>query len=250
LLSAFAMTALPFSSRVSLALGLTLAAGCTVAFAACGGSVNNGSESGSSGANNGSSSGSGVDAGSGIKGDGVLAAACPASPPLPGSSCTPTGLACEYGGEGPYLACSTIHTCRDGAWSSNSGGGGGTCVAIPSENEAACPATFNGLAAGDACPAIHDACVYPEGKCACASCFSPDAGGAAKAWSCVKWLVAAGCPTPRPRIGSACTVEGQECGYATVCSAVSTDLPDLKCEKGLWRDVPVLQPPCAFPMCQ
>ena len=249
LLSAFVMTAQASSPRVSLALGLFLVASSIAAFAACGGAVNAGNEAGSSGTG-GTSGSSGNDDGVLTKPDSGLPTVCPPSAPLPGSACPSRGLACEYGGEGPYLACSTVHTCIEGAWSSNGRGGGEACVALPSENEAACPATFDGLGRGDACPDLHGACVYPEGKCACASCAAPDGGGAARGWSCVPWPVATVCPTPRPRIGSACAVDGQACSYATVCSAVNTGLPNIECDNGLWRDVPVPQPPCAFPTCQ
>ena len=223
-------------------LPLSIAASLMLGFAACGGSVNSVDQG--NGAGDGGARG---DAASNGNGD-VRSDACPASVPLPGSPCASAGLTCEYGGEGPYLACSTIATCRaDKSWISN--GGGAECTALQSENDPACPSSYEALEPGAACPAIHGACVYPEGRCACASCFSPDAGGSAKGWSCVRWPSPTGCPTPRPRIGSSCAVDGQECGYATFCSAVGSGLPDLTCSNGLWQELLRPAPPCALPMC-
>jgi len=230
------------SSSSAHALGLSIASSLVVTFAACGGSVNNGSL-GDGGARGDASMTSNDDNGNGVSGP------CPASAPLPGASCDRVGLTCEYGGEGPYLACSAMATCgNDKRWISN--GGGAQCTASQRENEAACPSSYDALAPGAACPTINGACVYPEGKCGCASCFSEEAGGPQKGWSCIRWPSPAGCPQPRPRIGSSCAVDGQKCNYATYCSAVSTGLPDLTCANGLWQQLPSPPQPCPFPTCE
>jgi hypothetical protein len=73
----------------------------------------------------------------------------------------------------------------------------------------------------------------------------------AKHWSCVAWPAPpAPCPTPRPLVGSACDVEGTACNYAVLCSAVSFDLPNLKCVDGRWQSQRLEVPPCAAPVCQ
>lgn len=213
-----------------------------VAFTACGGSTDSSNQAGS-----------GADSGSRTEQQGndggVLAAQCPASPPQTGAACSPAGATCEYGGEGNLLSCSTLFTCGEaGQWLSNARGA--ECNGTQAGNAPACPSSFGALASGEACPGdLHGTCVYPEGACQCASCFAPDAGGAGRLWSCVPWPAPEGCPTPRPRAGSACSSEGQECGYASVCSSVNLGLPDLRCVGGVWQSQEVLQPPCAFPSC-
>jgi hypothetical protein len=122
-------------------------------------------------------------------------------------------------------------------------------VGTPAQNPAACPASFTALAPGSTCPSsIASRCVYDEGICACVGCVADGGGG--PLWGCTKWSSApAGCPSPRPLLGTPCRVEGKECDYATVCTAVSLAQPDMKCANGTWTDVPVPQPPCAVPSC-
>jgi hypothetical protein len=249
------------SSRISLVLTLLLTASAGLAFGACGGSVTgvNGSSDGSSGSsgssgsqqNGGSDSGTNTNTSGGSSGGssgGTLAAACPSAAPAQGSSCTPSGLSCEYGGEGPYLECATLAKCgTDGTWAVDAPDP--SCKGLQSENDPACPASYTALATGSACPAADVSCVYPEGLCGCAGCFSQDAGGQVKAWACVAFPTPTACPTPRPRIGSSCSVEGQECEYATVCTPLGTGLPNVKCVSGLWQSAQIIEPPCAFPQC-
>jgi hypothetical protein len=241
-----------------IAVIAALGALASVGSAACGGSVQStdaqtdGGKNGTTGngTNGGSTGGSGGGTGVSDSADGgtALAASCPPSAPADLASCGgQVGLACEYGGTGNYLRCSTIAECRaDGVWHVTLPQP--SCKGIQADNEAACPSSFGALSAGIACPAgLQGSCAYPEGVCECATCSSPD--GTGKGWSCARWLEPQGCPSPRPHIGSACSTDGQECDYANVCSAVSLELPDIKCVGGVWQPQVIPTPPCAFPSC-
>ena len=216
----------------------------------------------SSGDGNGASGGaqstgtSGGGGGGSGGGDGALISMiCPTGAPATGADClgaTSPGTLCEYGGEGAYLACTTLAVCgTDRKWIVSAPDA--SCSGIASKNEAACPSSYAALAAGAACPAtLGGSCVYPEGVCECAHCGAPGGGGGGNepAWSCAAWpRTAPACPSPRPRAGTVCTTNGQECDYARVCEAVSLGLPDLKCVAGFWQDQKKPAPPCAFPQC-
>lgn len=244
----------------------------TVAFAACGGTVQssgvgdggaqnnnvvNGGSSGSSGTtgSSGSSGSTGSSGSSGTTSGGgdTLSPRCPPTAPPDGSSCSSgAGVTCEYGGKGAFLECSTVAVCgADATWSTTTPDP--SCKGVQSENEPACPSSYAALGAGAACPAnVQDSCAYPEGLCNCATCSSPDGGlmgNPGKGWSCARWPSPQGCPTPRPRIGSACAVEGQDCNYVNYCSAVYLGLPDAKCVDGVWQPQQHPPPPCVFPQC-
>ncbi len=242
------------SSRLGLAASCALLA--TFAFAACGGTVRSDPAGDGGAQNDGVVNGGGTSGGttgSMTTGGGTtLGPGCPASAPPDGSSCSSgAGVTCEYGGQGPDLACSTVARCgADAKWSTRTADA--SCRDVQSANESACPSSFAALGLGDACPAgLAGSCAYPEGVCECVSCSSPDAGamGPSKAWSCARWPEPQGCPTPRPRAGSVCTVEGQDCNYENFCVAVSLGLPHLKCESGAWQTQQDGPPPCPFPEC-
>ena len=249
------------SSRLGLAGSCALLA--LVAVAACGGTVQStdardgggtsgGTSGATSGGTSGATSGGGTSGTTTSGGSDTLSARCPASAPPDGSACSSgAGVTCEYGGQGPFLACATVARCgADAKWSTRIPDA--TCKGVQSANESACPSSYAALGAGDACPAsLQGSCAFPEGVCECASCFSPDAGamGPTKAWSCARWPEPQGCPTPRPRAGSACAVEGQDCNYVNFCAAVSLGLPHVKCESGVWQEQEDPPPPCAFPQC-
>ena len=216
------------------------------------GGAQNGASSGGNGSGNGNGDGNGSSGGSLNGVDGTLSPKCPPTAPADGTPCgNDSSIACEYGGQGVSLACSTIAVCStEGAWSTRTPDQG--CNGVQATNAPTCPASYASLAAGDACPTnLQSACAYPEGLCECASCASPDAGanGPIKAWSCARWPAPEGCPTPRPRAGSACATEGQSCNYTNYCSAVSLGLPDLVCKDGQWHEGQSFPPPCAFPQC-
>jgi hypothetical protein len=188
----------------------------------------------------------------------VYAGGCPPTLPPEGAPCS-TSSACEY----PFGAnplCTILAYCPlvamtpvgDGQASAGSADGDGgpgrfwrhstpsdpSCAPTP----AACPASFGALASGSACP-VNAICTYPEGRCNCIPCTPPDGGvsdaGAADAstqWVCEAWMTPAGCPEPRPLLGTACSNEGQECDYGEGCGS-PVDLPDpMGCRGGVWVD--------------
>lgn len=165
---------------------------------------------------------------------------CPASLPQAGSTCTPDlpprgGVwLCEYGSD-PH--CTTVAQCS----ATSASGPYQWTLTEPDPscagNPPACPASFGALANGAACPGAQS-CTYPEGRCSCAPCAS-GAGGQGTEWECEAWQTPAGCPEPRPLLGTACDTEGQECGYgAACCGSVSTE-PAMVCNGGYWSVVPV-----------
>ena len=240
------------SARLALALVVAAASASSAAFVACGGTVeavpiDHDDGSASDGASSADGATSGDDASTITDGNGG-GGSCPSAAPTVGAPCPRAKLVCEYGGEGDHLLCTTTFTCdATGTWSATGGDAG--CVATPAEDPAACPASFGALAPGSACPAgLTTHCLYAEGPCGCGSCIADGGGGSL--WACRTWSTApTGCAFPRPRLGTACTTEGKECDYATVCTPVSEEQPDMKCEGGIWVPVPVPQPPCSVPRC-
>lgn len=224
-------------------VGAFLVLAC-VSVAACGGSEIGVAESDGGVAADGGSGGGGDGGGGG--GGGGPGGSCPAALPAARTACTTPGLACEYGGEGDHLLCSVVVNCgQDHTWYSSASGA--PCVGSQAENPSACPSSFTALGRGAACPTDLDArCVYPEGTCACQTCSGGD-GGLTRAWACETWPDPAGCPEPRPRIGSPCTNEGQECSYGSICGVVS-GVPLLDCRDGVWKRAAIAAD-CALPKC-
>lgn len=142
---------------------------------------------------------------------------CPATLPSTGSACTGANLECEYGTD-PNPACNQIVSCQGGTW--HASGFFGQCRP-PAPQPPSCPASLHDIKEGAAC-SPEEVCEYPDGRCTCSPPFGgplpQDAGGAH--WSC---LPGAGCPYPRPRVGSSCTQANEsctyyECSYSQVCS--------------------------------
>jgi hypothetical protein len=100
------------------------------------------------------------------------------------------------------------------------------------------------------CPPLHDlgacpadtsvtctmdtTCAKPDGSlCRCTSC-RPTApicqNQGAPSWYCPAPVTTAGCPTAEPNFGTACNVEGKECGYF----ALDCGHPDRVCSHGVW----------------
>jgi len=138
---------------------------------------------------------------------------CPGSAPAMNAPCSQDNLSCEYG-------CGSVLVCSTGAWSGSLENP--FCPMGP--NPAACPTVFAAIDASSACPDPGDTCVYASGVCECNAPFDPTPDGGAS-WWCGP---GAGCPMPRPRIGSACVSEGQTCSYQE-CGAAQT------CQGGVWQ---------------
>jgi hypothetical protein len=179
---------------------------------------------------------------------------CPRAPPPAGGTCkdpagAPAQWACEYGTD-PH--CATRATCDvyPGARGNASQWSvwpppASYCTAPPG-----CPSAFD-ADAGGACP-TDGVCTYPEGRCACGPCASTryicgapndcaaDAAADATRWRCEAWLTPAGCPEPRPLLGTPCADEGQVCLYgaiATECALAPLD-PPMECLSGVWAPYP------------
>jgi hypothetical protein len=179
---------------------------------------------------------------------------CPASVPKDGGTCSPMDggvLACEYGGNAngactTFARCATPNASTPLHWIVSPAAQG--CA----QNGAACPATY-GSGEGAMCPAMNLSCDYAEGRCACLAC-APD-GGVQNGytggyWHCRAWNdVAAGCPTPRPRLGSECSApEGVVCDYGQCCGGPSLG-PSALCAGGVWREYASGGCACAIRLC-
>ena len=157
--------------------------------------------------------------------------ACPDAPPKPGDACTQQTVQCEYGTATWNVACDTTFQCENAVWTTIKPSYE-ACTPEPGPNPAACPASYSAVPTGTAC---HNniTCTYPEAVCACDYGFGgppPDFdGGIAGSWGCVP---EPGCPMPRPRLGSACSIEGTFCTYET-CTYGQT------CINGMWQSQPM-----------
>ena len=88
-----------------------------------------------------------------------------------------------------------------------------------------CPNTYGDVPKGQACSPLGLDCAYAQGQCNCAD--TVPASGPTPVWQCS--TPAAGCPDPRPRIGSSCTQEGLSCDYGACTGGV-----ELQCTGGVW----------------
>ncbi len=195
-----------------------------IALAACGGSVTGNDDAGGGG--DGTDSGGGTDTGGGSDSGGGGHASCPSSPPAASSSCTAVGLACEYGKD-PNVACNQVFQCASSGWTLQTNPGCAT--------GGQCPASYAAVPQNGSCQPVDLECSYPQGLCICS-----DGGGPARAggpeWSC--FAPVAGCPNPRPAVGSACTEAGLQCNYGACFGGV-----ELQCVDGTWQqDVAVACP--------
>jgi hypothetical protein len=175
---------------------------------------------------------------------------CPSELPTDKTPCDVLDLACEYGGTGDHLLCSTIAYCY-----SVPGGGNqwyvkppwSGCIASQAQNPIGCPPSFTTLPVGATCPREPATqCIYDQGVCGCITCFA-DGGARSTEWACNEWPAPRGCPERRPRVGSPCTNEGDTCPYAIMCS-VNDGEPPMECKNGRWV-VQELSDACAIHAC-
>jgi hypothetical protein len=153
---------------------------------------------------------------------------CPASAPSPGSACTQQTVQCEYGDASWNVACDVVLQCTNDVWTTIQPSYV-PCTPKPGPNPAACPPSFASVPQGAACGGSLT-CSYPQGVCTCQSPLGgppPPSfdGGPSGYWACVP---EPGCPMPRPRLGSACSLEGTFCTYET-CAYGQT------CINGTWQ---------------
>jgi hypothetical protein len=155
--------------------------------------------------------------------------ACPAALPAIGGACTGT-LECEYG-SAPDVSCDTVVECSAGSWAAKSSPSGASCQAAP--NPAACPSSYATLVTQTSCTPEGTACDYPEANCTCATQCQM-VGSMTLFWCCPDAPSSVpGCPTIRPRIGSACATPEATCDYGG-CSGNVT----LQCSSdGTWQPI-------------
>jgi hypothetical protein len=219
-------------------------AALTAVAVACGGSTfepsgdGGGGGSSSGGGDAGGSSDTGV-ADTGVPDTGVVETGtghdagtieCPASVPGSGATCSRAGLTCEWGASN-VPDCDTEATCTNGEWAVTAPNPGGLdCGGGP---KITCPPSFASVPVGDACSPDGGYCDYPEGRCGCAAGGGPIRlidGSVQAFWSCQN--PAAGCPKPRPLLGSSCAMEGLECDYGT-CGTIPGGNAE-QCTGGVW----------------
>ena len=160
---------------------------------------------------------------------------CPSTAPAAGAPCSPVGRTCEYGAD-PTPACNQIATCTASGWTY----GPPTC---PSGCASTCPSgtcpvaylTTASPTAASVCSAPGLVCSFPQGTCACssnaASSASTDAG---LHWTCI--AAEAGCPDPRPDLGTPCT-GSTTCDYAACSGGI-----EIVRKSGVWESVAAV--PC------
>jgi hypothetical protein len=91
-------------------------------------------------------------------------------------------------------------------------------------NSGSCPSSIAIPSAGGPCTDNGLTCAYSTGVCNCAVFFGGiEVGDAGPSWTCNP---GAGCPVPRPRLGSPCTGNAS-CTYET-CSFGED------CQDGVW----------------
>ena len=87
---------------------------------------------------------------------------------------------------------------------------------------------------------------YSDAVCGCLPCLDLKNGGVRGTMHCrLRTDVQAGCPTPRPRLGDACSTEGLICDYTQCCGGPSLG-PSMQCSGGYWHSYS--SGACACPM--
>jgi len=205
---------------------------CVAALAACGGStvgVDGDGDSGGGGGEGGSTDGggtggdgsttadSGGDGGGTHQDSGNTSTGCPTSAPSSGA-CSPVGLECEYGNNA-NPGCDSIVDCTQNGWQEATGencSGQGTC-----------PTTYDAVPKNQDCTPDGFSCGYSDGQCNCA----PVAMSAHQSpvWQCTP--TTAGCPAPRPDLGTVCSVSSSTtCDYGACNGGVAE-----VCVGGHWQ---------------
>jgi hypothetical protein len=130
---------------------------------------------------------------------------------------------CEYGNDENF-ACDDFQYCTSGSWFNAPQSSNDPTCASRAPGDGGCP--VDRPTAGDSCSTVVN-CSYPEGLCGCSDLGTD--GGAV--WGCES--PEPGCSIPRPRVGSACTNEGQTCTYGA-CN-LSEGLLPMTCDHFVWR---------------
>jgi len=193
----------------------------------CGLTIGCGGEKSSSGFGRGSSddgsAGSNIDAGWAAA---PLSPSCPASPASVGQACDIPDLPdlqCEYGDSPWSVGCDTVLQCNAGTWAVAQPDAESGCQPRPAANPAACPSPYVYPGPTAACSPAGTSCEYPAGAgCSCAT------QSGTTTWTC---FPQAGCPTSRPRLGTACSgTAASNCWYLSKgCGYIEN------CIQGFWQ---------------
>jgi hypothetical protein len=202
--------------------------------AACGGNITGvgdggpGSDSGTGSPDAGRDSPTGSDAPSS---DAPHSEGCPASPPAGGGSCPNTGLECEYG-TNPNPTCNELYDCTNSGWLNAS-------PPVTCAPQSECPANYLGpMSQNQPCPTSEEdlTCAYPQGTCICSEGGLAREGG--PFWTCIATTPT--CPSPRPRVGTACSDPGTQCNYGSCEGGIT-----IVCEDGVWQEDNMVACPAA-----
>ena len=96
-----------------------------------------------------------------------------------------------------------------------------------------CPATYPGASQNQPCSPEGLDCSYSQGQCNCT--ISILVNGPNPSWQCT--TPAAGCPEPRPRIGSSCNQPNLSCDYGACAGGIA-----VVCQNGVWAEEGVACP--------
>jgi hypothetical protein len=182
-----------------------------------GGDGSTGTDGGGIDGGTGSDGGIGGDGGTTNPDSGGTTGGCPTSAPSSGA-CSPVGLECEYGNNADP-GCDEIVDCTANGWATATGENCST--------QGTCPSTYADVPKNQSCSPDGFSCGYSEGQCNCA----PQAMSVHQTpvWQCTP--TTSGCPTPRPDLGTACTLPSSTtCDYGACTGGIAED-----CEGGKWH---------------
>ena len=144
---------------------------------------------------------------------------CPAAPPVVGATCKDLGEECEYGASAT-TACNKVYKCESTGWRTEAPSG-----ACPVST---CPASYGMVDVAATCAPSGATCAYAEGTCTCAPPSPATVPSEPDQWQC--FPAQTGCPSPRPKLGSACaTSTATSCNYGACADGV-----ELVCRGGIW----------------
>jgi hypothetical protein len=154
---------------------------------------------------------------------------CPELEPGVGTKCSMGGVECEYPRTEPTLqydvACDDVRTCSKatGKWTD------GQLLSAKCKNDGpnagSCPSDYSSAVGGEGCKVPNVWCEYDAAVCVCMPPSGPTTADGGYVWSCNP---GGGCPMPRPRLGSTCTIDGQNCTYLTCAYGQ-------QCQDGSWH---------------
>ena len=154
--------------------------------------------------------------------------------------------ACEYGGDSnpdctTFVDCATENLNTPLHWILYP-----PAATCGQNAQLGCPATSSGVKEGAQCNPGGTYCLYSDAVCGCLPCLDLKNGGVRGTMHCrLRTDVQAGCPTPRPRLGDACSTEGLICDYTQCCGGPSLG-PSMQCSGGYWHSYS--SGACACPM--